>query len=221
MPVCVRFLDDVIDVNHYPMPEIEAMTLKTRKIGLGVMGWADLLFQLRIPYDSDEALKLGEQMMAFIQEKADAASAELARERGTFPAWEDSVYAAGRERRPLRNSTRTTVAPTGTLSIIADCSGGIEPAFSLAFTRQHFLDPHNPEDGDEADGGEQALRARRQRGGLLLEEAHRRAGRRGQPARAAEGAGLGEERSSCRRTTSRRSGTCGCRRRSSVTRTTP
>ncbi|MGD0114674.1 MAG: vitamin B12-dependent ribonucleotide reductase [Dehalococcoidia bacterium] len=144
VPVCVRFLDDVIDVNHYPMPEIAAMTLKTRKIGLGVMGWADLLFRLRTPYDSDEALKLGEQMMAFIQEKADAASAELAQARGTFPAWEDSVYAAGRERQPLRNSTRTTVAPTGTLSIIADCSGGIEPVFSLAFTRQHFLDPHNP-----------------------------------------------------------------------------
>ncbi|MGA2286276.1 MAG: vitamin B12-dependent ribonucleotide reductase [Dehalococcoidia bacterium] len=144
VPVCVRFLDDVIDQNQYPMPQIAEMTLKTRKIGLGVMGWADLLFELRIPYDSDEALKLGEQMMAFIQEKADAASAELAGERGTFPAWEDSVYAAGRERRPLRNSTRTTVAPTGTLSIIADCSGGIEPAFSLAFTRQHFLDPHHP-----------------------------------------------------------------------------
>jgi ribonucleoside-diphosphate reductase alpha chain len=144
VPVCVRFLDNVIDVNHYPMPEIAEMTLKTRKIGLGVMGWADLLFQLRLPYDSDEALKLGERMMAFIQEKADAASEELARERGTFPAWEDSIYATGRERRPLRNSTRTTVAPTGTLSIIADCSGGIEPVFSLAFTRQHFLDPRNP-----------------------------------------------------------------------------
>ncbi|MBE3112134.1 MAG: ribonucleotide-diphosphate reductase subunit alpha, partial [Acidobacteria bacterium] len=109
-----------------------------------VMGWADLLFQLRLPYDSDEALKLGERMMAFIQEKADAASGELARERGPFPAWEDSIYATGRHRRMLRNSTRTTVAPTGTLSIIADCSGGIEPVFSLAFTRQHFLDPRHP-----------------------------------------------------------------------------
>jgi ribonucleoside-diphosphate reductase alpha chain len=144
IPICVRFLDDVIDVNHYPIPEIEEMTLKTRKIGLGVMGWADLLFQLRLPYDSDEALKLGERMMAFIQEKADAASEEMAKERGAFPAWEDSVYATGRRRRMLRNSTRTTVAPTGTLSIIADCSGGIEPVFSLAFTRQHFLDPHKP-----------------------------------------------------------------------------
>ena len=144
IPVCVRFLDNVIDVNHYPISEIEEMTLKTRKIGLGVMGWADLLFQLRLPYDSDEALKLGERMMAFIQEKADAASEELARERGVFPAWDESVYATGRQRRMLRNSTRTTVAPTGTLSIIADCSGGIEPVFSLAFTRQHFLDPRRP-----------------------------------------------------------------------------
>jgi ribonucleoside-diphosphate reductase alpha chain len=144
IPVCVRFLDDVIDVNRYPIPEIAEMTRKTRKIGLGVMGWADLLFQLRIPYDSEEALKLGERMMAFIQEKADAASEELARERGVFPAWEESTYAKGRGKRRLRNSTRTTVAPTGTLSIIADCSGGIEPVFSLAFTRQHFLDPKQP-----------------------------------------------------------------------------
>ncbi len=144
IPVCVRFLDNVIDVNHYPIPEIQEMTLKTRKIGLGVMGWADLLFQLRLPYDSDEALKLGERMMAFIQEKADAASEALAGERGVFPAWEDSIYADGRKQRKLRNSTRTTVAPTGTLSIIADCSGGIEPVFSLAFTRQHFLDPRRP-----------------------------------------------------------------------------
>ena len=92
------------------------MTKRTRKIGLGVMGWADLLFQLGIPYDSEEALRLGERMMAFIQEKADAASEGLAQERGVFPAWEGSVYAAKGRRRRLRNSTRTTVAPTGTLS---------------------------------------------------------------------------------------------------------
>ena len=135
------------------------MTKKTRKIGLGVMGWADLLFQLRIPYDSEEALRLGERMMAFIQENADAASEELAGERGVFPAWEESIYARGRGKRRLRNSTRTTVAPTGTLSIIADCSGGIEPVFSLAFTRQHFLDAKRPADAGEDDRGQQALRA--------------------------------------------------------------
>jgi ribonucleoside-diphosphate reductase alpha chain len=109
------------------------------------MGWADLLFQLGIPYNSEEALRLGERMMAFIQEKADEASERLAEERGVFPAWEGSIYAAKGRARRLRNSTRTTVAPTGTLSIIADCSGGIEPVFALAFTRQHYLDPKRPQ----------------------------------------------------------------------------
>ncbi len=155
IPDCVRFLDDVIDQNAYPIPEIEEATKRTRKIGLGVMGWADLLFALGIPYHSDEAVALAGSMMAFIQEHADAASEALARERGVFPAWEGSVYArtsartgaraAGRRGRPLRNATRTTIAPTGTLSIIADCSGGIEPVFALAFMRQHHLDKKRPE----------------------------------------------------------------------------
>ena len=138
----VRFLDDVIDQNRYPIAEIEEATLRTRKIGLGVMGWADLLLALRIPYDSGEAIALGERMMAFIQEHADRASEELAAERGVFPAWEGSVYDPAHR---FRNATRTTVAPTGTLSIIADCSGGIEPVFALAFLRQHHLDPKHPD----------------------------------------------------------------------------
>jgi ribonucleoside-diphosphate reductase alpha chain len=148
IPVCVRFLDDVIDMNLYPIPEIERMTKLTRKIGLGVMGWADLLFKLRLPYDSDEAVALAEQLMTFIQEKADAASEELAGERGAFPAWKGSIYdpALGDSRAGprYRNATRTTVAPTGTLSLIADCSGGIEPVFALAFARQHYLEPRDP-----------------------------------------------------------------------------
>ena len=148
IPACVRFLDDVIEQNRYPIPPIDEMTRRTRKIGLGVMGWADLLFVLRIRYDSDAAIELAGRVMSFIQERADAASIALAEERGVFPAWHGSIYdpASGDKRGGprYRNSTRTTVAPTGTLSIIADCSGGIEPAFALAFMRQHYLDRNDP-----------------------------------------------------------------------------
>ncbi|MEX2225648.1 MAG: vitamin B12-dependent ribonucleotide reductase [Dehalococcoidia bacterium] len=148
IPIAVRFLDDVIDQSHYPIVQIAEMTRQTRKIGLGVMGWADVLFKLRIPYDSDEAIDLGARVMAFVQEHADRASTDLAVERGVFPAWHGSIFdpASGDARGGprYRNSTRTTVAPTGTLSIIADCSGGIEPAFALAFMRQHFLDRSDP-----------------------------------------------------------------------------
>ncbi|MFN8559010.1 MAG: vitamin B12-dependent ribonucleotide reductase [Dehalococcoidia bacterium] len=148
IPLCVRFLDNVIDMNKYPLPQIEDVSRRIRRVGLGVMGWADLLYELRIPYDSEEALELAERVMNFIQERADAASMALAQERGVFPAWEESIYgprAAGpNSGMRLRNATRTTIAPTGTLSIIANCSGGIEPVFSLAFMRQHYLDPKNP-----------------------------------------------------------------------------
>jgi ribonucleoside-diphosphate reductase alpha chain len=150
IPVAVRFLDNVIDMNEYPVEEIDVQTKLTRKIGLGVMGFADMLFQLGVPYDSEEALQLADRLMAFIREHADAASEALAAERGVFPSWQESIYGPGADRqanrevvRPFRNSTRTTVAPTGTLSIIADCTGGIEPAFALAFTRQHNLDPRS------------------------------------------------------------------------------
>lgn len=133
IPLAVRFLDNVIDMNRYPLPSIERMTKSTRKIGLGVMGFADLLIKLSVPYDSETALKIGEGLMQFIQQQAHAASAELARARGTFPAFRGSRLAA--EQRRLRNATVTTIAPTGTISIIADCSPGIEPLYGVSFTR--------------------------------------------------------------------------------------
>jgi ribonucleoside-diphosphate reductase alpha chain len=123
------------------VPEIDRATKQTRKIGLGVMGWHDALIQLGIPYDSEDALALAEEVARFIQEKTNEASLRLAEERGVFPAFEGSTYAPDR---PYRNATRTTVAPTGTLSIIADASSGIEPAFSLAYMRQHYLDKDDP-----------------------------------------------------------------------------
>ena len=129
----VRFLDDVIEVNPYPLPEIDETVKANRRIGLGVMGWADLLFRMGISYDSQPALDLGDRLMAFINEKAHDQSAKLAEERGPFPNWPRSIYKHGR---PLRNSTVTTIAPTGTISMIAGCSSGVEPAFAVAFTHK-------------------------------------------------------------------------------------
>lgn len=142
----VHFLDNVIEMNAYPIPEIAETSHAIRRIGLGVMGWADMLINLGIPYDSEEALELGRKVMGFIQQEADAASQQLAAVRGNFPDWADSVYGPrGPEGpRPMRNSTRTTIAPTGTLSIIAGCSSGIEPVFALAFVRSHYLDKDDP-----------------------------------------------------------------------------
>ncbi len=133
----IRFLDDVIEINQYILPEIERVTRATRKVGLGVMGWAEMLIRLDIPYASDEAVQLASRLMQFINDRSREVSSELARQRGPFPAWDKSIYYPGQ---PLRNATRTSIAPTGTISILAGTSSSIEPLYALAFRRVGILD---------------------------------------------------------------------------------
>lgn len=130
----VRFLDDVIEINPFPLEQIRKMVFNLRRIGLGVGGFADLLVELGIPYDSEESLSLAEKLMEFIENKAVEATQELAKARGPFPLWKHSIY---KNQKPRRNSTVTTIAPTGTISIIAGASSGIEPLFAIAY--QHIV----------------------------------------------------------------------------------
>ncbi len=139
--IAIHFLDNVIDMCNYPLKENRKIVYKNRKIGLGIMGFADMLIKLGIAYNSEQGIEVAEQIIKFISKEADIASSELVRKRGVFPSWKDSIwnrkskYFKGRHML-LRNATRTTIAPTGTISIIADVSSGIEPLFALSYVRK-------------------------------------------------------------------------------------
>ncbi len=134
----VHFLDNIIDVSQFPIRQIEQITRANRKIGLGVMGWADLLIEMGIPYDSEQAIRLADEVMRFISREAMQASIELAKGRGPFPRWHQEAIYKQIAQAPRRNATVTTVAPTGTISLIANCSSGIEPVYALVYRRLSF-----------------------------------------------------------------------------------
>jgi ribonucleoside-diphosphate reductase alpha chain len=169
--LATRFLDNVIDINPFPLKEIEEAVKANRRIGLGVMGWSDLLFKLRIPYDSNEGVKLGKKVMKFVNETAWDESEKLADEKEPFPNFSKSIYKDGA---PKRNSTVTTIAPTGSISIIANCSSGIEPLFALAFTHtvevedrvMHFVNPVFEQVMEKYKNGDKVIKAVKKKGHL-------------------------------------------------------
>ncbi len=165
----VHFLDNVIDVNTYPLDKISQVTRATRKIGLGVMGFADMLLYLGVPYNSDEGVQLAENLMAFINNEGHAASTALSAVRGTFPLFTESIYA---RIAPLRNGTITTIAPTGTLSMIGGCSSGVEPVFAYVFVR-------NIMDGTEMIEVNPVLKAKLQEAGIYSDELMRKIAKEG------------------------------------------
>jgi len=165
-----HFLDNVIEVNRYPLPQIDEMTRGTRKIGLGVMGWADLLCKLKIPYNSQKAINLGEKIMHFIQDEARRASIDLAEKKGVFPYFDKSIYKDLGVK--VRNATTTTIAPTGTLSIIAGCSSGIEPLFAISYIR-------NVMDNDELIEVNPSFKAIASEGGFYSDDLMRRIAKKG------------------------------------------